>query len=53
MKNANDLLKEDEQLRKKDEPSPPQAERVGLWRILAVSVVLAVLALAILWAIIP
>lgn len=52
MKTPNELLEKDRELREKDEPSPPQAERVGLWRILAMSLALAVIALGIAWAII-
>ena len=52
MNKPQDMLRKDKELREQDEPSPPMARRKGLWRILAVSVALAVIALAIVWAIV-
>ena len=50
MKDATELLKKDKELQEIDEPSPPNAERKGLWRILAMSFTLAVIGLGIAWA---
>ena len=52
MNKPSEMLRKEKELRDKDEPSPPMARRKGLWRILAISVALAVVALAIAWAII-
>jgi anti-sigma-K factor RskA len=52
LRKEKELLEKDRKLREKDEPSPPMAQRKGLWRILAASAVLAVIALAIAWAVI-
>jgi hypothetical protein len=49
MKNVSELIEKDNELQKMDEPSPPNAERTGLWRILAVSTILAIAALFIVW----
>lgn len=46
MSKVSEFLEKDEALRKIDEPSPPNAERKGLWRILAASTIAAVVALA-------
>lgn len=52
MNKASDMLRKEKELRDRDEPSPPNAKRKGLWRILGISVILAVIALAIAWAVI-
>lgn len=52
MNKASEMLRKEKELRDRDEPSPPNAKRKGLWRILGISVILAVIALAIAWAVI-
>ena len=49
MNKPSKLLQKDKELREKDEPSPPNATRKGVWRILAISTVLAIIVLAIVW----
>ena len=49
MNKPSELLQKDKELREKDEPSPPNATRKGLWRILALSTALAIVVLAIVW----
>ena len=49
MKNLSDLLEQDKKMQTMDEPSPPNAERRGLWRILAVSTVMAAACLGVVW----
>ena len=45
------LLEKDRKLQEIDEPSPPNATRTGLWRILAVSMALAVVGLGVAWSV--
>lgn len=49
MNKPSKLLQKDKEMRRKDEPSPPNASRKGVWRILTISTVLAVIVLAIVW----
>lgn len=52
VKNPSKFLKREKELRDRDEPSPLNATRKGVWRILVISTILAVIALAIAWAVI-
>ena len=50
MTSITELLKRDKKLQEMDEPSGPQSERQGLWRVLAAGVALGVAAmLALAW----
>lgn len=52
MSKLDELIRKDDEMIERDEPSPPNAERHGLWRLLVVGTALAVVALAIAaWAI--
>jgi type IV secretory pathway component VirB8 len=46
--NLRKFLSRDKRLEQQDEPSPPNSERHGLWRILTVSVILATIAMIVI-----
>jgi len=46
MSRITEFLERDEAIQMIDEPSPPNTERKGLWRVLAASTVASVIALA-------
>ena len=51
MSSLSEFLRKDKKLQEMDEPSPPNAERRGLWRILAVSMIGAVIGLGLVAAV--
>jgi len=51
MGSLSEFLRKDKKLEKLDEPSPPNAERRGLWRILAVSMIAAIVGLGLVAAV--
>lgn len=48
MRSLLKFLKKDKEMQEMDEPSPPNAERAGLWRILAASTLAAIVTLVLI-----